>query len=151
MILQKQIDCIAGKEENIIVPHIAIYELRSKEKIEIQHRAPKTFESMPSVKNDPNKSKQSPTSPSDFLSASEQQHKVDDGNVEEDMLSTSNCCVLCFEEEKCLACLPCGHLATCVPCGHSLRKCPICRNDIDGDIQSYTIRLGVLKAYKTIL
>ncbi|CAF1341927.1 unnamed protein product [Adineta ricciae] len=135
MILQKQIDCIAGKNENIIVPHIAMYELRSKENIEIQHRAPKSFGSMGLAKHDPSKSRESSTSPSDFLSASEQQHKVDNGNVEEDMISTNNCCVLCFEEEKCLACLPCGHLATCIPCGHSLRKCPICRNDIDGFVK----------------
>ncbi|CAF4220676.1 unnamed protein product, partial [Adineta steineri] len=30
--------------------------------------------------------------------------------------SSSNVCVLCLEEEKRLACIPCGHLATCVPC-----------------------------------
>ncbi|CAF4061314.1 unnamed protein product [Rotaria sordida] len=51
--------------------------------------------------------------------------------------SSSNPCVLCLEEEKRLACIPCGHLATCVPCGHSLRSCPICRTEIDAFVRIY--------------
>lgn len=51
--------------------------------------------------------------------------------------SSSNLCVLCLEEEKRLACIPCGHLATCVPCGHSLRSCPICRTGIDAFVRIY--------------
>ncbi len=51
--------------------------------------------------------------------------------------SSSNLCVLCLEEEKRLACIPCGHLATCVPCGHSLRSCPICRMGIDAFVRIY--------------
>ena len=31
LILQKQIDCIGGKKENIIVPNIAIKKLRERE------------------------------------------------------------------------------------------------------------------------
>ncbi|CAF1387990.1 unnamed protein product [Rotaria sp. Silwood1] len=49
----------------------------------------------------------------------------------------SNLCVLCFTEEKRLACIPCGHLATCVPCGHLLRLCPICRCDIKAFARIY--------------
>jgi hypothetical protein len=51
--------------------------------------------------------------------------------------TSSNLCVLCLEEEKRLACIPCGHLATCVPCGHSLRSCPICRTGIDAFVRIY--------------
>jgi hypothetical protein len=51
--------------------------------------------------------------------------------------SSSNLCVLCLEEERKLACIPCGHLATCVPCGHSLRSCPICRSGIDAFVRIY--------------
>jgi hypothetical protein len=54
-----------------------------------------------------------------------------------DDASSSNLCVLCLEEEKRLACIPCGHLATCVPCGHSLRSCPICRTGIDAFVRIY--------------
>jgi hypothetical protein len=54
--------------------------------------------------------------------------------------SSSNLCVLCFQDEKRLACIPCGHLATCVPCGHSLRSCPICRTAIDAFVRIYLLK-----------
>ncbi len=47
-------------------------------------------------------------------------------------------CVLCLDEEKRLALLPCGHFATCVPCGHSLQSCPICRQNIEAFFRIYT-------------
>ncbi len=54
-----------------------------------------------------------------------------------DSSTPSNLCVLCVEEEKRLACIPCGHLATCVPCGHLLRTCPICQRDIEAFVRIY--------------
>jgi len=51
--------------------------------------------------------------------------------------SPSNPCVLCFTEEKRLACIPCGHFTTCVACGHSLRLCPICRREIEAFVRIY--------------
>ncbi len=51
--------------------------------------------------------------------------------------SPSNPCVLCFTEEKRLACIPCGHFCTCVACGHSLRSCPICRREIEAFVRVY--------------
>ncbi|CAF0766443.1 unnamed protein product [Didymodactylos carnosus] len=48
-----------------------------------------------------------------------------------------NLCVVCCAEEKCLACMPCGHLSTCVPCGHSARSCPICRSKIETLVKIY--------------
>lgn len=49
-----------------------------------------------------------------------------------------NPCLLCFSEEKQLACLPCGHLSTCVACGHSVKSCPICRREIEAFVRIYT-------------
>ncbi|CAF2566863.1 unnamed protein product [Rotaria sp. Silwood2] len=51
--------------------------------------------------------------------------------------SPFNSCSLCLTEEKCLGCIPCGHVATCVPCGHSLRACPICRSEIKAFVRLY--------------
>ena len=62
--------------------------------------------------------------------------KEPEKNISDDSTS-SNLCVLCLEEQKRLACIPCGHLATCVPCGHSLRSCPICRRAIDAFVRIY--------------
>ncbi|CAF4424576.1 unnamed protein product [Rotaria sp. Silwood2] len=44
-------------------------------------------------------------------------------------------CFICLNEEKQLACMPCGHLCACVPCGYALRSCPICRQKIQSFIR----------------
>ncbi|CAF1154780.1 unnamed protein product [Rotaria sordida] len=49
----------------------------------------------------------------------------------------TNPCALCMNEEKRIACIPCGHFATCVSCGHSLRSCPICRREIEAFVRIY--------------
>lgn len=67
----------------------------------------------------------------------EQKTKKSEKNNIIDDPGSSNLCVLCLEEQKRLACIPCGHLATCVPCGHSLRSCPICRRAIDAFVRIY--------------
>jgi hypothetical protein len=51
--------------------------------------------------------------------------------------SASNPCVICYQDEKRLACIPCGHFTTCVPCSHSLRTCPICRREIEAFVRIY--------------
>jgi hypothetical protein len=51
--------------------------------------------------------------------------------------SPVNPCALCLTDEKCLALVPCGHVATCVSCGHSLRTCPICRTEIKAFVRVY--------------
>lgn len=55
----------------------------------------------------------------------------------EDQSSPSNPCALCLTEEKCLAFVPCGHVAACVSCGHSVRSCPICRSEIKAFVRVY--------------
>jgi hypothetical protein len=51
--------------------------------------------------------------------------------------SVSNPCIICFQDEKRLACIPCGHFTACVPCSHSLRTCPICRRGIEAFVRVY--------------
>ena len=52
-------------------------------------------------------------------------------------LQLSNPCVVCSEEEKKLACIPCGHLVACLSCGNSLRVCPMCRREIEAFVRIY--------------
>ncbi|CAF3814968.1 unnamed protein product [Rotaria sp. Silwood1] len=47
-------------------------------------------------------------------------------------------CIICFTEEKQLACMPCGHLCACVLCGYALRTCPICRQQIRSFVRIYS-------------
>jgi len=51
--------------------------------------------------------------------------------------SVNNPCVLCWKEEKRLACIPCGHLAACINCSQQLRACPICRRGIEAFVRIY--------------
>jgi hypothetical protein len=52
-------------------------------------------------------------------------------------LALSNPCIICCQDEKRLACIPCGHFTTCVPCSHALRTCPICRREIEAFVRIY--------------
>jgi hypothetical protein len=113
-ILQKQIEHINGKIENVIVPIVAMKKIRDQQRIgayatfyNICYYIVYILEDFPS-KN----------------------------QTEEDARPT-NPCVLCLEEEKRLACIPCGHLATCVPCGYFLRSCPICHQQIEAFVRIY--------------
>ena len=51
--------------------------------------------------------------------------------------SVHNPCVLCWNEEKRLACIPCGHLVVCVSCGQTIRTCPTCRKEIEAFVRVY--------------
>ncbi|CAF1410540.1 unnamed protein product [Adineta ricciae] len=150
-ILQKQIEHIDGKKENIVIPSIKMKQIR--EKNEAQLREPTSNQaqvisnptdaemttSSQSLTNESVSSQSSiestskPSTPGSQgetklikpIISSSSEHDQSNSNT------PSNPCVLCLTEEKRLACIPCGHLATCVPCGHSLRSCPMCRREIE--------------------
>ncbi|CAF3641548.1 unnamed protein product [Rotaria sp. Silwood1] len=124
-ILQKQIECINGNKENIIVPSIEMAKRRDAN----NNNAMETDSS--SLINTTNGSVFQPSSSSNQTST-----KANEMNTESSE-SPSNPCALCLTEERKLACIPCGHLATCVPCGHSLRTCPLCRQTIKAYLRIY--------------
>jgi hypothetical protein len=126
LILQKQIEHINGKKENIVIPSIKMKKFREQNGIFFEDTllfifcrfiGECTMEQSPTTANT---TQSSPSTADESASA-----------------SPNNPCVLCFTEEKRLACIPCGHLATCVPCGHSLRSCPICRREIEAFVRIY--------------
>lgn len=169
MILQRQIDCIGGKKENIIVPNIAIKKLREREQAGLCDKNKLISQFAPNVPieivsrelavNTSSETNSSTTTDVDMTasstgSSSDENMDSSTANiqVEKDKnaqkakeadktqgnnTSPANPCVLCLEDERRLACIPCGHLATCVPCGHSLRSCPICRTTIDAFVRIY--------------
>ncbi|CAF4220299.1 unnamed protein product [Adineta steineri] len=51
--------------------------------------------------------------------------------------SRSTLCIVCFERQRALGLVPCGHFNVCVPCGHSLKSCPTCGSNIKGLIRIY--------------
>jgi hypothetical protein len=169
-ILQKQIECIDGKKENIIIPSVTMKKIRERQQagklprscinmnvcmndiVEARdreqvgtgssstHSSDSSEVTMTKLSSESNSDNVTSTS-SDMMVENQQENKsvkrVISSQSEGNNSSPVNPCVLCLEEEKRLACIPCGHLATCVPCGHSLRSCPICRRGIDAFVRIY--------------
>lgn len=48
-----------------------------------------------------------------------------------------NGCLRCHQEEKQLACLPCGHIIICTSCGNSIRSCLRCSREIEAYLRIY--------------
>ncbi|CAF3347260.1 unnamed protein product [Rotaria sp. Silwood1] len=151
IILQKQIERIDGKKENIIVPSVAMNKIREAEQAAIraceQGASSSTSvnttvdtdvemsTSSESIRNEVNKPELTIV---DQQTKNQKSSAVDPASQSQtDDSSLSDRCVLCLTEEKRLACIPCGHLTTCVPCGHSLRSCPICRREIEAFVRIY--------------
>ncbi|CAF1233312.1 unnamed protein product [Rotaria sordida] len=133
IILQKQIDHINGRQENIIVPSIKMKMIREIEQF--------SSSSFTSTSNEPflsNSSNTNNTIESKSTIAMIDNHtKTETKASSTTDLASSNLCIFCLTEDKRLACLPCGHLATCVPCDHSLRICPVCRKEIEAFVRIY--------------
>lgn len=50
---------------------------------------------------------------------------------------SSKLCKICYEEERNIAFVPCGHICACVKCAVSTDKCPMCRGTIQNAIRVY--------------
>lgn len=44
-------------------------------------------------------------------------------------------CVICMDNERSIATLPCAHLCICGVCSGSIEKCPICRQRVKGVVK----------------
>ncbi|CAF1662622.1 unnamed protein product [Rotaria magnacalcarata] len=146
LILQKQIENIDGKKENIVIPSIKMKQIREQIEARLREQTAPTADaemttSSQSLTNESVSSQSSVESTSKLaannnengVKITKQTTSTDDRNQS----TPSNPCVLCLTEEKRLACIPCGHMATCVACGHSLRSCPICRREIEAFVRIY--------------
>ncbi|CAF4254303.1 unnamed protein product, partial [Adineta steineri] len=162
-ILQKQIEHIDGKKENIVIPSVQMKKIQEDaEKQRAEALAREQISMIPTVPlTTPMTSNNSPQTVDVEMTTSSQSATNDSitqeitirDQKEADIIKPTisdtnqqnqtkespiaNPCVLCLSEEKRLACIPCGHLATCVPCGHSLRSCPICRREIEAFVRIY--------------
>ncbi|CAF3353217.1 unnamed protein product [Rotaria socialis] len=151
IILQKEIKYIDGKKENIIIPNVAMNKIHERQQTENfsyeQENSEKVL--IKSLNNtDVEMSTLSKSAVCDttgkkpLININKNVHATLNGadgftqHMEKDSALVYPC-NLCLTEEKCLSCIPCGHVATCVPCGHSLRSCPICRSEIKAFVRVY--------------
>ncbi|CAF0990665.1 unnamed protein product [Didymodactylos carnosus] len=131
LILQKEIEIINGKKENIIIPSQKLQKISEKNKQEAMEAQLNA-----ALKCDKEEDSSATVSSTSSVSNTVVKHIY---KTEEKVKSNgTSACLLCLTDEKRLACIPCGHLSTCVPCGHSLRTCPICRREIHAFVRVYT-------------
>ncbi|CAF2973422.1 unnamed protein product [Rotaria sp. Silwood2] len=159
LILQKQIEHIDGKKENVVIPSIKMKQIREHNERGMHEQTSTISNATQSVQNrtdvniiasSQSLANESTSSQSSIISTSKSTSNKNECETQTNKQITtinnrsqstnsesSNLCVLCLTEEKQLACIPCGHVATCVACGHSLRLCSIYRREIDAFIRIY--------------
>ncbi|PSN55309.1 Death-associated inhibitor of apoptosis 1 [Blattella germanica] len=53
------------------------------------------------------------------------------------VLDDARICLICFQEERGVLFLPCGHLVACVKCAPSLSTCAVCRQPFSGTVRAF--------------
>ncbi|CAF0739253.1 unnamed protein product [Adineta ricciae] len=133
-ILLKQIDRIQGNRDNIITPTDRLQLIREGKQPPRSSTSnivpPKTNETTP-VKSEkaPTTTSIEPTVVKPVVDKLEKRSPVKKSLV--------NPCLMCHQEEKQLACIPCGHLVTCVDCSQTIRTCPTCQKEITAYVRIY--------------
>jgi hypothetical protein len=135
LILKKQIDHIKGNKDNIIIPSVQMKLIREGKQ--------SGSSSVQTISNGRNiEVIQNPSVPTTTTMESTSTEIIKEKLKSTEINSTentsiSNPCIICCQDEKRLACIPCGHFTTCVPCSHALRTCPICRREIEAFVRIY--------------
>jgi hypothetical protein len=60
-------------------------------------------------------------------------------NTKEATPEEDNECKVCMDDAASVAFIPCGHVAVCKKCSTQLKKCPICRQDIQSTLVLYKV------------
>jgi len=71
-------------------------------------------------------------------SATEQDHNPPVPAVDFN-LDDSKACIICLENERCVALIPCGHLCLCRECSGTQTKCPVCRTPVTTYLRTYNV------------
>ncbi|KDR09161.1 baculoviral IAP repeat-containing protein 3-like [Zootermopsis nevadensis] len=58
-------------------------------------------------------------------------------NSDEKVIDDARVCQICYEEERGVLFLPCGHLVACVKCAPSLSTCAVCRQRFTGTVRAF--------------
>jgi len=86
--------------------------------------------------------------PQDITGEGDKSQEGEDGKSEENLppphgytetASDDKSCIICLENERCVALIPCGHLCLCRQCCGSQTKCPICRTPIREFLRTFNV------------
>lgn len=86
-------------------------------------------------RRDRNSHKRTRTSPPDTMAQNRKgKHTMKEENK---FLKQMLVCKICKDKYVCVTFLPCGHLVCCENCAQNMRKCPICRKIIKGQVRTF--------------
>ncbi|CAF3714767.1 unnamed protein product [Rotaria sp. Silwood1] len=134
-ILQKQIDHIQGNKENIIIPSVQMRLIHERKQSGLSSLSTHSNDNNVGVSKNqlvPETSKIESTT-----TTTNKENSAISETSSTKISSVVNPCIICHQDEKQLACIPCGHLTTCVSCSRTLRTCPTCRRQIEAFIRVY--------------
>ncbi|AAK85590.1 IAP-3 [Epiphyas postvittana nucleopolyhedrovirus] len=57
----------------------------------------------------------------------------------EQQIIESNICKVCYDAEKIVCFVPCGHVVACAKCAASVSRCPTCRGKIQNAVRMYQV------------
>ena len=134
MILKKQIDRIQGNKDNIIVPSVQMRIVRERRQQPDKQEEPVVQLSKQDISENSSRKVDTQFVPTSVNSTKLHRNQLPKPEIKSNL---SNPCLKCHEEEKQLACIPCGHLSTCIKCSQSLRTCPTCHRDIEAYIRVF--------------
>ncbi|CAF1642756.1 unnamed protein product [Adineta ricciae] len=139
LVLQKQIEHISGNKDKIIIPSIKMKEAQEKKQPGVSSAAqttPLVSVQYPSNIGNSSRGQAAPPNPPTVTNSNELSTSgAATGETKRAVIN--NPCLVCAEAEKCLACVPCGHLAICINCSQTLRVCPTCRRSIEAFVRIY--------------
>ncbi len=72
-----------------------------------------------------------PTSPSGLEWSQSDRLEQDEG------ATATNFCIICAQNSRAVAFVPCAHYVTCLTCGHGTTKCPVCQSQIMACVRIY--------------
>jgi serine/threonine protein kinase len=52
-------------------------------------------------------------------------------------ISDADLCVVCLDQRRCFAHQPCGHVTCCSDCVVTVQTCPLCRQEIEGNLKVF--------------
>ncbi|CAF0754876.1 unnamed protein product [Adineta ricciae] len=139
LVLQKQVEHIAGNKNKVVIPSVKMKEDQEKKQPGVFSAAqttPLMSIQCPSNINNSSIRQGAPPNPPNATNS----HELSTSGAaasETERVVLNNPCLLCAEAEKRVACVPCGHLAVCVNCSRTLRACPTCRRSIEAFVRIY--------------
>ncbi|CAF4609549.1 unnamed protein product, partial [Rotaria sp. Silwood2] len=128
-ILQKQIDHIQGNKENIIIPSIQMSLIHERKQSGLSSLS--THSNNNNVGLSQNQLVPETSQIELTTTTTNKENSAVSETSSTKISSIVNPCIICHQDEKQLACIPCGHLTTCVSCSRTLRTCPTCRRQIE--------------------